>query len=313
MTKPAPQRLPAPAASSAAPAPATAPETEADFALTAPGYDPAEYRWVPVRRRPRYDGWTEEKQRRFIEVLADTGLVGLAAKEVGMTRQSAYALRRAAHAGAFARAWDRARELAGALIEDIAFERAIEGAEVESYDGQGQLAGTRTVYNDRLLTFLLRHLRPEIYSAAARERRGGAWSGLGSGSVSGERAGKGAESRNPDHASLDAALRAMEPRLPAPVEELVDPEQLASDLLTADVADGALPRFLSEQREARSPEALRAAELSAQAERGRLADKKVGRREGLSDAEFADWCAWLDPVEAAKARKTRPARSRDAG
>ncbi len=33
-------------------------------------YDPAEYRWVPVRRRPRYDGWTEEKQRRFIEEIA---------------------------------------------------------------------------------------------------------------------------------------------------------------------------------------------------------------------------------------------------
>ena len=30
-------------------------------------YDPADYRWVPVRRKPRFDGWTEEKQRRFIE------------------------------------------------------------------------------------------------------------------------------------------------------------------------------------------------------------------------------------------------------
>ena len=41
-------------------------------------YDAADYRWVPVRRRPRYDGWTEEKQRRFI-VLADTGRVSAAA------------------------------------------------------------------------------------------------------------------------------------------------------------------------------------------------------------------------------------------
>ena len=48
------------------------------------GYDPADYRWVPVRRRPRYDGWTEEKQRRFIEALADTGLVSAAAKAVGV-------------------------------------------------------------------------------------------------------------------------------------------------------------------------------------------------------------------------------------
>ena len=114
-----------------APSTATLPTaTDDDFGFVAPEYDPAEYRWVPVRRRPRHDGWTEEKQRRFIEVLADTGLVGLAAREVGMTR---------------------ARELAGALIEDIAFERAIEGVEVESYDGHGELAGTRTVHNDRLV------------------------------------------------------------------------------------------------------------------------------------------------------------------
>ena len=50
-------------------------------------YDPADYRWVPVRRVPRRDGWTEEKQRRFIETLADTGLVNVAARAVGMSRQ----------------------------------------------------------------------------------------------------------------------------------------------------------------------------------------------------------------------------------
>ena len=50
-----------------------------DTALAVPEeYDPADYRWVPVRRKPRLDGWTEEKQRRFIETLADTGLVGVA-------------------------------------------------------------------------------------------------------------------------------------------------------------------------------------------------------------------------------------------
>lgn len=286
MNQPDPQRLPAPATPSDLAA-------EDEFGFAAPAYDPAEYRWVPVRRRARHDGWTEEKQRRFIEVLADTGLVGAAAKDVGMTRASAYRLRRAPHAGAFARAWDRARELAGALIEDIAFERAIEGVEVESYDGNGELAGTRTVYNDRLLTFLLRHLRPEVYSAAARERRGGAWTQAGAAPEEGE------------GASLDAALRAMEPPLPAPPEELLDPEQLETDLLTADIADGALPHFFSEQRAAKSPDRLRAEELAAQQERGRLADKKQQRGEGLDAEELADWCAWLDPAEAAKARPKR--------
>ncbi len=245
MTKPHPQRLPAPAAPSsptgpATPAPADNPD---DFGFSAPDYDPDEYRWVPVRRRARYDGWTEEKQRRFIEVLADTGLVSAACKEVGMTRASAYRLRRAAHAGAFARAWDRARELAGALIEDIAFERALEGVEVETYDGNGELSGVRTVYNDRLLTFLLRHLKPETYSAAARERRGGALLPA---------SGPNGQGPNGGDASLDEALRAMEPEPPAPPEQLVGPDQLETDLLTAEVADGQLPPFLSEQRAPRS-------------------------------------------------------------
>lgn len=263
--------------------------------ITAPDYDPAEYRWVPVRRRPRYDGWTEEKQRRFIEVLADTGLVGLAAKEVGMSRKSAYALRRAAHAGAFARAWDRARALSGALIEDIAFERAIEGVEIETYDGHGNLARVSTVYNDRLLTFLLRHLKPETYTAAARERRGAAWSAETI----------GAQGVSADHASLDAALRAMEPEPPAPPQELLDPDQLADDLLTAEIADGKLPHFLAEQRPAKSAAALRHDELAAQYERGRLANDKSNRGERLSEEEMDDMCAYYDPVEAARAPKKR--------
>lgn len=275
--------------------PAATPEAQDDFGFAAADYDPAEYRWVPVRRKPRHDGWTEEKQRRFIEVLADTGLVGLAAKEVGMTRASAYRLRRAAHAGAFARAWDRARELAGALIEDIAFERAIEGVEVETYDGHGELAGARIVYNDRLLTFLLRHLRPEVYSAAARERRGGAWA-QGDG---------GAKRRNEDSASLDEALRAMEPQLPAPVEQLVDPEQLEGDLLTAEIADGALPQFLSEQRPAKSPEQAEAEENRARYERGRLTDARLEPGEAPSAAELEDWCLYLDPTQASEKRKKR--------
>lgn len=291
-TKSDPQNLHAPATDASVPA-------EDDHGFAPPSYDPDEYRWVPVRRRPRRDGWTEEKQRRFIEVLADTGLVGHAAKEVGMSRSSAYRLRRAAHAGAFARAWDLARERAGALIEDIAFERAIEGVEVETYDSHGLLTGSRTVYNDRLLTFLLRNLRPERYSAAARERRGGAWP----------------ERQGASDASLDEALRAMEPEPPAPPEELVDPEQLEADLLTAEIADGTLPKFLSEQREPKSPEQERIEALAAQHERGRLAYEKQSAGEKLSEEEYDDLYAYLDPAEAAlqSRRKRRPGKPRKAG
>lgn len=299
MTQPAPRRsAPAAAPSPAAPpAPPPALVEDHDPTPLTTAYDPAEYRWVPVRRRPRYDGWTEEKQRRFIEVLADTGPVGHAAKEVGMNRASAYRLRRSAHGGAFARAWDRARELAGAVLEDIAFERAIEGVEVETYDSNGELKESRIVYNDRLLAFLLRHLKPEVYSAAARERRGGAWKD--------GRDGQGGE------ASLDEALRAMEPQPPAPPETLVEHGDLENDLMVAEEADGKLPHFLTEQRAPRSPERLRAEAAAAQHERGRLADEKHARNEELSEEEFADWCAYLDPAEGARMLRTRrkPKRS----
>jgi hypothetical protein len=300
MTQPAPQRPSAPAAPlPSGPAGLPAPADDDPTPLTA-SYDPAEYRWVPVRRRARYDGWTEEKQRRFIEVLADTGLVGFAAREVGMTRQSAYRLRRSTHGGAFARAWDRARELAGALIEDIAFERAIEGVEVETYDGNGELKDSRIVYSDRLLTFLLRHLKPEHYSAAARERKGGAWPD-----------GRDGHGGQP---SLDEALRAMEPQPPAPPETLADDGDLENDLLVAEISDGVLPPHLSEQRAPKSPEQLRAEAAADLFARGEAAHEKLDRGEDLTPEEYDAWCALLDPAEGARMLRTRrkPRKARKA-
>ncbi len=138
------------------------PETSAPI-----DYDPAEYRWVPVRRRPRSDGWTEEKQRRFIEVLADTGRVALAAKAVGLSRQAAYELKRSGDGSAFSRAWDAARLHAGALLEDIAFDRAIEGREENVFNECGEVIATKHVPDNRLLIFLLKHLIPDRYGNGA--------------------------------------------------------------------------------------------------------------------------------------------------
>src|SRR3982751_419174 len=80
-----------------------------------------------------------------------------------MTREGAYQLRRSAPGGAFARAWDVAREHAAGLIEDIVFERAIRGVEQEVYNGEGEVVGARLVYDNRLLKYLLSHLKPERY------------------------------------------------------------------------------------------------------------------------------------------------------
>lgn len=252
------------------------PDTPAD-------YNPMDYRWVPVRRRPRYDGWTDEKQRRFIEVLADTGIVTLAAKSVGMTRESANRLRRSPHGAAFSRAWDAARHHAGSALEDIAFERAIEGVEQHVFDENGTVICTKRVYNDRLLTFLLGALKPERYGRQARH-----------------------DSEPIQPVTLDATLRAMEPELPAPPEELLGSETLEDELEIAEIADGTLPSFLCEQRPLKSTERLKAEAIDAQYERGKAACEKQNRGESkLSDDEFTDLCFYLDPTQQNEREKKR--------
>lgn len=264
-------------------------------------YNPDDYRWVPVRRRPRYDGWTDEKQRRFIEVLADTGIVSAAAKAVGMSRESANRLRRSPHGAGFARAWDAARHHAGSALEDIAFERAIEGVEQNVFDEYGNVVCTKRVYNDRLLTFLLSALKPERYGRAASERRAASPPPPSTPPTTSH------PTLAPDAVqALNTSLRAMEPQLPAPPADLLGLDTFADELEIADIADGVLPRHLSEQRRAKSAERLEAEAFTAQIERGKAACEKEARGEGpLTDAEFRDQCLYLDPAQKNERGKKR--------
>lgn len=238
-------------------------------------YDPAEYRWVPVRRRPRSNGWTEEKQRRFIEVLADTGRVALAAKAVGLSRQAAYELKRSGDGSAFSRAWDAARLHAGALLEDIAFDRAIEGREENVFNECGEVIATKHVPDNRMLTFLLKHLIPDRYGNAAAS-------------------GAGAGGPVAVPITIDACLREMEPQLPAPAETLLGAETLSNELEIADIMDGRLPQYLTEMRAEKTEAQLMAARYA----RGKAASEKCDAKVKLSDAEFSDMCFYLDPSSA---------------
>ena len=110
----------------------------------------------PVPRKYRHDGWTPERQKAFIEALADTGSVTRAAGMVNMAQANCYTLRRAAGAEAFRRAWSAALDFGVARLKDIAFERAIEGQLVPVFVG-GKLMGFRRKRNDALLMFCLRH------------------------------------------------------------------------------------------------------------------------------------------------------------
>lgn len=131
-----------------------------------PHFDP-----VP-RGTNRHDGWTEDRQRRFIEALSVTGSVKAAAHRVNMTPEGAYLLRRHPEAQSFRKAWEAALSLGVQQLEDIALERALHGTEVPVYS-YGKLVGSRIKHNDRLLMFMLRNRAPTRFNAAGQvtERR----------------------------------------------------------------------------------------------------------------------------------------------
>ncbi len=119
---------------------------------------------TPVpRQAQRQDGWTPERQRAFIEALADTGSVSAACKIVAMSTHGVYHLRRSEGAEEFREAWQKALDLGVQRIEDVAMDRALNGVDEPLYS-YGKLIGTRKRYNDRLLMFMLRNRSPERFA-----------------------------------------------------------------------------------------------------------------------------------------------------
>ena len=60
------------------------------------------------RTKIREDGWTGERQLRFLDTLSRTRSVTKAAAAAGMSRESAYRLRERREGALFALLWDRA-------------------------------------------------------------------------------------------------------------------------------------------------------------------------------------------------------------
>jgi hypothetical protein len=126
-------------------------------ATTLPAFTP-----VP-RKKKRHNGWTPQRQRLFVEALADTGSVKSAARSVGLTPESAYYLRRQPGAEEFRKAWEAALDIGMQRIEDVAMDRALNGVEQPVF-AYGEFVGTRRVYNDQLLMFMLRARAPERFA-----------------------------------------------------------------------------------------------------------------------------------------------------
>jgi hypothetical protein len=109
---------------------------------------------VPVTRA-RHDGWSVPKQRVFIAQLARIGLVSAAARAVGMSAKSAYALRKRPGAESFAAAWDEAVGIGRFMAEMTAIDRAFDG-EVRPVFYKGRQVGERVIHDNRLLIAVLR-------------------------------------------------------------------------------------------------------------------------------------------------------------
>lgn len=140
---------------------------------------------APKRRRPEgmvwrdlsATGWTSDKQRAFLEHLATHGCVSHAAASVGLSKQSAYALRHRGGRTVFALAWDVAIRSARKALLDEALERAFAGRAAPVWY-RGEQVGERIVHNDRLLMQLLAHKLEPINSAHDEATLAQAWPAL---------------------------------------------------------------------------------------------------------------------------------------
>jgi hypothetical protein len=120
--------------------------------------------FTPVPRKYRHDGWTPDRQRAFIDALAETGSVRHAAQRINMSPEGACYLRRQPGADGFRAAWDAALDFGVQNLADLALERAREGVPVPVFY-KGEQVGERRWYNDRLLMFILKHHMPSKYGA----------------------------------------------------------------------------------------------------------------------------------------------------
>lgn len=138
--------------------------------------------WYPVGNGARHDGWTDERQRLFLEAIAAGATVEAACTHVGMSASSAYALRRRAAGAAFSLGWSAANLLARDRIADALTTRALDG-QVETYTRPDGGTYTRHRYDNRLASTMLARLDRQVDDAAATPSHdaarliAGAWDG----------------------------------------------------------------------------------------------------------------------------------------
>jgi hypothetical protein len=119
-----------------------------------PGEAPDRLAFEPAPLRYRSDGLTPQKQREYVEALADTGVAREAAARIDVSEQAINRVRRRADARDFDRACEAAHVFGARRLRSIAYERAIEGT-LKGHYYHGELVSQERVHDNRLLIYLL--------------------------------------------------------------------------------------------------------------------------------------------------------------
>ncbi len=123
----------------------------------------------PVPVKPRHDGLSPDRQRAFIEHVADGLTIADAAHAVGVSVKSVYRLRRRADAAGFAAAWDAAMADRLKRIAGFAFDRVLTGTVKRTFY-HGELINEEVVHSDRLLLWMLEKGHNLLGNDSARAR-----------------------------------------------------------------------------------------------------------------------------------------------
>lgn len=113
----------------------------------------------PQRRGGRKSDWTEKMADRFVEELADTCNVTLAAKAIRRSIGNIYKQR--AQNATFRAAWDQALAIGYSRLEMMMLERALHGVEKKVVARDGTTTVMRQ-YSDRVALTLLRMHRESV-------------------------------------------------------------------------------------------------------------------------------------------------------
>ena len=119
------------------------------------GFDFAAFHgFRPAPGCTRHEGWTPEKQRRFLEAMAEGLNVIQSCAIVGLSKQSAYALRTSPRGQSFALGWDAAVLKARDALADELMDRAFNGVRDTVTRDDGSIV-TRHRQDNRLAATML--------------------------------------------------------------------------------------------------------------------------------------------------------------